>query len=492
MLIEKLRTARRVSVPLVVIETPDALACVRSIATAGELAKVGELDSVIAEWDCASGLRPYNSAAVPTVAAMSGNDEILDPVTLLAAARKSMPGTMIILHNAQRFLNDTVVMQSVMNLRDELKQNFRMLVLMGPAITLPIELQGHVVVLSEPLPDAKRIRSRMESVVKDAKLDVEVSEHAVDSQRGLIEFAVEQNTAMHVRRSGIKEDDLWESKRKQIEQTPGLQVLKSTVGFSGIGGCGVIKGFLDKILKGKRAPKAIVFIDEIEKAMAGVAGDTSGVSQDQLGTLLSHMQDTGATGVLFLGHPGAAKTAVARAAGVDAQIPTIKLDLGGAKGSLVGQSEQQLRTALKVIDAVSSGDTLWIATCNSIGVLPPELRRRFTLGTFFFDLPTEEERKLIWKIYNGGKLPKKLPECEGWTGAEIARCCDIADRLGVDLTEAAQYIVPIAISAAEQVAKLRASASGKYLSASDPGIYIAPTEGRDIERPQGRRLAVEE
>ena len=31
--------------------------------------------------------------------------------------------------------------------------------------------------------------------------------------------------------------------------------------------------------------------------------------------------------------------------------------------------------------------------------LPPELRRRFTLGTFFFDLPLREERKAIWDIY---------------------------------------------------------------------------------------------
>ena len=31
-----------------------------------------------------------------------------------------------------------------------------------------------------------------------------------------------------------------------------------------------------------------------------------------------------------------------------------------------------------MVDAVSSGRSLWIATCNSIGVFPPELRRRFT------------------------------------------------------------------------------------------------------------------
>jgi hypothetical protein len=46
-----------------------------------------------------------------------------------------------------------------------------------------------------------------------------------------------------------------------------------------------------------------------------------------------------------------------------------------------------------------SGRSLWIATCNSIASLPPELRRRLALGTFFFDLPASDERQHIWNIY---------------------------------------------------------------------------------------------
>src|SRR5579885_1973976 len=56
------------------------------------------------------------------------------------------------------------------------------------------------------------------------------------------------------------------------------------------------------------------------------------------------------------------------------------------QNAMVGASGERLRAALKVVDAVTNGRSLWIATCNSIGTLPPELRRRFTLGTFFFDL----------------------------------------------------------------------------------------------------------
>ena len=59
-----------------------------------------------------------------------------------------------------------------------------------------------------------------------------------------------------------------------------------------------------------------------------------------------------------------------------------------------------------------------------------ELRRRFTLGTFFFDLPDAEERESIWKIYREKwALSGDQPEDEGWTGAEIKECCRKAWRL---------------------------------------------------------------
>jgi hypothetical protein len=65
------------------------------------------------------------------------------------------------------------------------------------------------------------------------------------------------------------------------------------------------------------------------------------------------------------------------------------------ESSLVGASSERLRTVLKIIDAVSQGHMRFVATGNSIMSLPPELRRRFTPGTFFFDLPTSEQREAM-------------------------------------------------------------------------------------------------
>jgi len=217
--------------------------------------------------------------------------------------------------------------------------------------------------------------------------------------------------------------------------------------------------------------------------MAGQGGDTSGVSSDQLGVILSYMQDHDATGAIFVGPPGSAKSMVAKATGVEGNIPTIAFDLGACKGSLVGQSEHQIRSALKVIESVSNGRSLWIATCNNIRAMPPELIRRFTLGTFFFDLPDADERKAIWKIYlakydlkrtlNESKAEPNLcgGDVGGWTGAEIRQCCDLAWRLDIPLADAAAYVVPVSRSAPEQLEALRKLASGRFNSASRPGVY---------------------
>jgi len=131
---------------------------------------------------------------------------------------------------------------------------------------------------------------------------------------------------------------------------------------------------------------------------------------------------------------------------------------------------------------------LFIATSNSIASLPPELRRRFTLGTFFFDLPTAEERETIWRIYlKKYDVSGDLPDDEGWTGAEIKECCRKAHRLGVTLAEASRFIVPVSRSAGEQIKALRQMASGKFISASTPGLYryeeeIAAQRRRVIRR----------
>jgi SpoVK/Ycf46/Vps4 family AAA+-type ATPase len=56
-------------------------------------------------------------------------------------------------------------------------------------------------------------------------------------------------------------------------------------------------------------------------------------------------------GILLAGIPGTGKSLSCKATANILGWPLIRLDIGSLKGSLVGESEQKMRSALKVIDA---------------------------------------------------------------------------------------------------------------------------------------------
>ena len=63
------------------------------------------------------------------------------------------------------------------------------------------------------------------------------------------------------------------------------------------------------------------------------------------------------------------------------------------------------------------------------------------------------------------------PDDTNWTGAEIKSCCRLASLLDVPLVQAAQNVVPVAVTAGDKIEALRQWASGRVLSADQPGIY---------------------
>jgi SpoVK/Ycf46/Vps4 family AAA+-type ATPase len=235
-------------------------------------------------------------------------------------------------------------------------------------------------------------------------------------------------------------------------------------------------------------------------------------------------------GILLLGVPGTGKSAFAKALGNEMGRPTLLMDVGSLLGSLVGQSEGNIRQALRMADAMSpcvlfvdelekalagasgatdsgvsarlfgslliwlsdhQSDVFFIGTCNDISRLPPEFSRaeRFD-AIFFIDTPATSEKAAIWPLYlymYGIPAESKRPEDRDWTGAEIRACCRLASLLDLPLTEAAKHVVPVAVTVKEQVEKLRAWASGRCLDASRGGIYTQgtaePKPTRRVTRP---------
>jgi SpoVK/Ycf46/Vps4 family AAA+-type ATPase len=131
-----------------------------------------------------------------------------------------------------------------------------------------------------------------------------------------------------------------------------------------------------------------------------------------------------------------------------------------------------------------------VCTSNDIAKLPPEFSRaeRFD-GVFFCDLPSTAEKARIWDIYRNHYeiSEQEMPRSIDWTGAEIKSCCRLSALLDVPLVDAAKQVVPVAVTAAESVERLRNWASGRCLSASVPGLYqraFGPTGtgGRRVAR----------
>ena len=167
------------------------------------------------------------------------------------------------------------------------------------------------------------------------------------------------------------------------------------------------------------------------------------------------------------------KTALSEAIAGEFGVPRIEMDFGGMKDRYVGTSEANVRTAFDVVESLGGSDVIVTATCNKLRSLPAELRRRFTLGVWYFDLLTAEEQEPVKRLYETklGLGKSEWPDTTDWSGAEIRNCAELAVLRGTSPKDAGRYIVPVAKADPESVEQLRAVADGRFLSVSEEGTW---------------------
>jgi hypothetical protein len=449
----------------------------------------------VAVWDLANGLRLPGNGHAP-----DHDPNGADPLAALRAlpALAEPQGTaLLLLHNWHRFLTSAEVIQTTIAQLLAGKQQRTFLVVISPIVQIPIELEKLFVVIEHAFPDREQLERIARELTSDQPDDMPQGDdlqRVLDAAAGLTRYEAEAAFALSLtRHNAIRPQSIWELKAQTLKKNNLLTLHRGSECFDALGGLSNLKEFCRRALRSGRGVQP--------------------------------------RGVLLLGVPGSGKSAFAKALGNETGRPTLLLDVGALMGSLVGQTESNLRQALRIADAMSpavlfvdelekalsgfggmgdSGvstrmfgtlltwlsdhpsDVFFVGTSNDISRLPPEFTRAERLdAVFFLDLPATAERDTIWQMYRGQfGIPEGQirPDDTLWTGAEIRACCRLAALLDVTLTQAARHVVPVAVTAAEPMEKLRTWASGRCLSASVPGIYHRNGEqpsrsARRVQRP---------
>jgi SpoVK/Ycf46/Vps4 family AAA+-type ATPase len=347
-------------------------------------------------------------------------------------------------------------------------------------------------VVEYPLPDEKDILGQVEGVISSVKgrpgVNVDLShdekELIVRSAQGLTADEIESALARSlVETKSLNVEQIIEEKKQIVRKSGMLQFYPADNNLDDIGGHDLLKEWL------KRRSKS--FTD---------AAREFGIPYPK--------------GVLLLGVQGCGKSLVAKAVSAAYSLPMLKMDVGRVFGSLVGQSEDNMRRAIRIAESLApcilwidelekgfagmgssgvsdSGTTArvfatfltWmqektkpvflVATANDVSALPPELLRKGRFDEIFFiDLPDLDERKEIFRIHLAKRKrdPKKFKIAElakltdGFSGAEIEqvvvgalnKAFDEGRELSFsDLSEESKTQVPLSRMMAEDIAALR-------------------------------------
>lgn len=456
-------------------------------------------------WDIADGLTPLTESAGRI------DRPVKDPITLLDTIKGMEEDMVFVLKDFHSLWEkNPQVIRKIKNVGQSLKQTKKTIIITAHTAKIPEELRDQVYIMEFDPPDYQEIKEIVEGFTRIPNIKVNLTELGKDrlirSALGLTANQAQRVFAKAIVKKGsLDEQDIdlvTREKKVIIRESGALEFFPVTETLNQVGGLDVLKTWL----------------------------------KSRQSCFSQEAQDYGIRppkGLLLMGIPGTGKSLTAKViAGLWCQ-PLIRLDMGAIFGSLVGQSEENIRKALKLAETVSpcilwidevekglsdtGGDSgtsarvfgtllSWmeekekpvfvVATANNISRIPPEFSRagRFD-EKFFLDLPTAKERKEIFEVH----LLKRRPEIdsfdldrlsensEGYVGAEIEQAIESAMIRGFndghreftseDILKALKEGVPLVESQRENINLLRSwLEEGKVRSASFPEKRIALKE----------------
>jgi SpoVK/Ycf46/Vps4 family AAA+-type ATPase len=457
------------------------------------------------EWSCSTGIVP---AGTSIQSQKYRNAATKDPLIALDHVIEQAEPAIFVFKDFHPFLTKAnfAVIRRLKEIALHLKNSFKTIILLGPVLEIPVELEKEITVLNFPLPTRGDLGTLLDRIIDEIKqfkqvridLDEAGRQRLLQAALGLTLGEAENVFAKIIvkdeRLSAEDVNDVFAEKQQIVRKSGVLEYYSTDETFAQVGGLAVLKDWLQK--------RAVAFTDQAR---------AFGLPAPK--------------GILLLGVQGCGKSLCAKAVSSLWQLPLLRLDMGRIFGSLVGSSEENVRRAIAVAESVAPA-ILWVdeidkalagslasgvtdggttarvfgtfltwlsektapvfvvATANEISQLPAELLRKGRLDEIFFvDLPTAEERREIFGIHitkrgrDAGQfeLEALAHASPDFSGAEIEQAVisalydafNAGHELTTDhLLEAVHQTVPLAKTMDEQINRLRSWAAGRARNAS--------------------------
>ena len=315
------------------------------------------------------------------------------------------------------------------------------IIINSSVVNVPKEIEKYVSFLEIPYPSDDEIRELIKQHVETNGYKDFKEEHIgnlMPSLKGMTLFEIDRMLDMAMSSGGTLTDEdkemILRHKKQMVKKSGILELVDSPENIASIGGLENLKKYLEN------KSKIIKSIGEAIK---------EGVTVPK--------------GVFIVGMPGCGKSLCAKATAALFECPLLKLDMGSLMGKYQGESEKNLRQAIKIAEAaapcilwideiekaftgVGGSEVLtrmfgyflsWlqekkssvyvIATANNAANLPPELKRKGRFDEIFcVKLPNDAERKDIFKVHlrkrkkDGINISDALVKATaGFNGADI-------------------------------------------------------------------------
>ena len=405
--------------------------------------------------------------------------------------------SIVVLCDFHPFLQDPVMVRIIRELSPRFKAKANNLIFISPIYKVPEDVKKDICLLEQELPKKEELGKIMEELASQNEVKVEKNEREkiLESLRGLTSIEAEDSISLSIYTKGkLIPEELSKTKAQMIKKSGVLEYFESQDKLKDVGGFGELKKWLG-----------------IRKNAFTKEAKEYGISSPK--------------GALLIGIPGCGKSLIAKSISSEWGFPLCKLDLGKVYGSLVGQSEENIREALNLAEAVAPS-ILWIdeiekglagsgssgkhdsgvtsrvfgtilnwmqekkesvfvvATANNIQSLPPEFLRKGRFDEIFFaDLPNENERQEIFSIHlrKRNRKPEKfnldslMSSSQGFTGAEIEEAINSAlfhsfsegrELKTFDIEQALSTSVPLSKTMKSELEEIRSWAKERAVNVS--------------------------